>query len=364
MKILKDLFMKILKSQIENAITVVSKAIGREEQNMTISSDGQTIYFEKTDNKTFAKAILSEKCPPFNMVVDSFKMLSLIKSTLSEEIEIDIKEKHLVLKIDKSKLRINAIEKEYPLFSYPQDENLEKILTIKGGEIKSAIKMALNYVAGPTEVRYYLIGCLFTKSEKGFLKIVATNGHFLTEIETSVVIDNWQSDIIIPTAVLKALLSILKEDDEVQILLDKITKGLFFKTNALEVKTPVVDGKYPDYKRAIPDCDQELLVSKSDLLLSFSRMDLLTDDKKIATVIKFENDKVELEKLLNGLVSTDTFQGEGEMKKVRMAINAALVLDAIKDIKQEKFFMATKFKESPLVLKGDNFISVIMGMRE
>lgn len=364
MKILKDLIMKISKSKIEAAITVVSKAIGREEQNMTISSDGQTIQFEKTDNKTFAKAILTEKCTPFNMVVDSFKMLSLIKSTLSEEIELDIKENHLVLKIDKSKLRINAIEKEYPLFSYPQDKNLENVLTIKGGEIKNAIKMALNFAAGPTEVRYYLIGCLFTKNKNGFLEIVATNGHFLTAVETTVVIDNWQSDIIIPSAVLKALLSILKDDDEVQILVDKVTKGLFFKTNTLEVKTPVVEGKYPDYKRVIPVCDQQMLVSKSDLMVSFSRMDLLTDEKKTATIIKFENDKVELEKLLNGLVSTDTFQGEGQIDKVRIPINATLVLDAIKDVKQEKLYMATKGKESPLVLKGDNFISVIMGMRE
>lgn len=361
--------MKFTKSNLEKIINHLSKAIGRDEKNMTIIGHGDFVQFEKTDNSAFASANLQLKSIPFKMVVDSSRILNIVKTSVNDEIEFKIKEDHLLLLIDKSKIKINQVEKEYPLFndhvSSFEDGNSKTF--VKGSEIKSALKLALNYVAPATEIRQYLTGVLFTQSD-GIFTLVATNGVMMTAIQIpSIKCDNW-SDVIVPSGVIKALISILADDDEVEICWDPKLKNIRFKTGIFDFVTPSIELRFPDWKKIYPDeqvVSPTFSVEKNNIYRAFNRMALLNPNHN--TNLIYSNNLLFVKTLVEGLVSYDEieFNATNAENSVELLIKSHIVLMAVEQITESSFELKIMADSngSKILFVGTNFKSIVMGMK-
>lgn len=96
------------------------------------------------------------------------------------------------------------------------------------------------------ETRYYLNGIYFHDS-----KMVATNGHILKAIDTSV---PFPANMILPRRAVSYLTALLREKTHVETVdLQAHVKGFKFTVGDTVLKSKLVDGTFPVYTKVIPE---------------------------------------------------------------------------------------------------------------
>ena len=220
------------------------------------------------------------------------------------------------------------------------------------------------------DVRYYLNG-LFVKIDSNNLIAVATDGHRLAINTEKIKLDDIQEkeimEFIIPR---KAVLEIVKLCDysDKNITLSLYQQHLKFEANSLQIVTKLIDGKYPDYKKVIPEQTlTSVEVNRQDLLSCLQRVSILTADK-------YRGIKIHVDKNRIILHSTNTEQEEAEEQvlcsdstlNLKMGFNVTYLIDVLSNIKSETIeLLLSDPQSSALVLDKNqkNFKYVVMPMR-
>ncbi len=155
--------------------------------------------------------------------------------------------------------------------------------------------LAAAIISAPkSDVRYYLNGLLLEVNYDGFVIVVGTDGHRMTVCLSATTGDtNEPFNIIVPHEVISNVLKVNKSS-HVTLVIDGDSHtlgGLPF--------TPV-DGKYPDWRRTIPNDD-----AQAPLVLSFNPSYMLDAHKSTAAY-----DEKTLAKLLNSSLFSQTYYGD------------------------------------------------------
>ena len=101
------------------------------------------------------------------------------------------------------------------------------------------------------DIRYYLNGLLMVV-EDGSLKLVATDGHRLAYAALKLGAQLPRQEVIVPRKTVLELGKLLADSDEpVKIELGATQAAFSFGT--VELVSKLIDGKFPDYTRVIPD---------------------------------------------------------------------------------------------------------------
>lgn len=117
-----------------------------------------------------------------------------------------------------------------------------------------------------TRTRLYLCGTYWALRDDGMLDLVATDGVRLSLLSAAV--SSWQiPSIIVPP------LALPKWEGEVFVSASQ--NFVRFTRGRDIVATKLVDGSFPDYRRAIPDNPVKLLFDRKELNASLSRMALV-----------------------------------------------------------------------------------------
>ncbi|MFO8003080.1 DNA polymerase III subunit beta [Thioalkalivibrio sp.] len=129
------------------------------------------------------------------------------------------------------------------------------------------------------DVRYYLQGLLLV-AQGVTLRSVATDGHRLAlteaDLETPLATDQ---ECIIPRKTIQELRRNLL-DDETPVQLGFAPGQVAFDFGAARLTSKVIDGRFPDYERVIPeDQPASLLVEREDLRQALNRVAIVTNDK-------------------------------------------------------------------------------------
>lgn len=112
--------------------------------------------------------------------------------------------------------------------------------------------------AAKNDVRYFLNGILIDQRETGETVIVATDGHRMNHLKLITPLDLPYGQYILPREfiemVLKSLSVKVKDDYSLEFEADE--HGNFtISGNGGRWETRVIEGRYPDYQRVIPDYD-------------------------------------------------------------------------------------------------------------
>ncbi len=129
------------------------------------------------------------------------------------------------------------------------------------------------------DVRYYLNG-LYMSLANGMLVIVATDGHRLHKMETNADIEA-EVSVILPRKGVLLLLSLLK-DWEGDVKMEICDNHLLVRIGEIMFSTKLVDGRYPDYRRVIPNkSDEEFIVklNKNEFKAVLARTMILSNEK-------------------------------------------------------------------------------------
>jgi DNA polymerase-3 subunit beta len=186
-------------------------------------------------------------------------------------------EQQIRIQSGKSRFNLQTLPaRDFPKLQIPDGEGLT--FSLPQGQVKRLLASA-QYAMAVQDIRYYLNGMLLSVQGKR-LTVAATDGHRLAVDAIDLVDAAEQSvEVILPRKTVVELGKLLGDDDEpvhVQINQSQVV----FRRPNFELRSKVVDGKFPDWQRVIPvGHDKIFVISRQRLSQSLIRAAILTNDK-------------------------------------------------------------------------------------
>lgn len=277
-----------------------------------------------------------------------------------------------------NKVNISSGKSRFVLSTLPAENfpNLDPIGTSSNFTIKSSVlKNCLEnteFCMASKDVRYYLNGLLFELSD-GTLKTVATDGHRLAFYETDS-IDNLNDipdgaklQFLIPRKTILELLKILGESEQ-EVKINVTPNFVKFNFENSEFSTKLIDSKFPEYRRVIPNnTNLSVAVNRLELKESLTRAAVLSTEKfkairlefsknhLLATIHNPEHEEAEEEIIIN-------YNGED----FSIGFNINYLVDVLSRVKDDEIiFNFTETYNSCLLFgnSNENPVYVVMPMR-
>lgn len=218
------------------------------------------------------------------VTVAARKFLDICRA-LPEGASLDISDNNgkVVLKAGKSRFSLSTL----PVDEFPQIQKINSNISISmlAFDLKSLIDKT-HFAMAQQDVRYYLNGVLFEITESR-LRAVATDGHRLSICDCSITSNsaNVIQAIIPRKGVLELQRLITNPDGTIALSISENHMRAEFE--GITYTTKLVDGKFPDYDRVIPQNTTKKVVADRVLLKeSLYRASILSNEKYRGVRIK------------------------------------------------------------------------------
>lgn len=211
------------------------------------------------------------------LTVGARKLQDILRS-LPEgaNISLQLDDKRLTVKAGKSRFALQTLPAaDYPRMAQAEGEPLKLALTQK--RFKRLLGF-VQYAMAQQDIRYYLNGLLLVVAGDE-LRVVATDGHRLAYASEPIAENLVRTEAILPRKTVLELARQLADSDEpLEIQLGG--NQVVFRFGSVELVSKLIDGKFPDYERVIPQNHQKLLtIPRLTLLQSLERVAILTNEK-------------------------------------------------------------------------------------
>ncbi|TJZ70093.1 DNA polymerase III subunit beta [Chitiniphilus eburneus] len=335
--------------------------------NVLIQKTGDMLAFTGTDLEIQIASTQVEGFSgnDFALTVSAKKLSDILRAIPDKSVvTFEENESRLTVKAGKSRFVLQTLPSaDFPTLSV--DTNLRATVRMPQGQLK-ALLGRVQYAMAHQDIRYYLNG-LFLVTEGNHLKLVATDGHRLAyasaELETS--FD--KNEVILPRKTILELYKLLQEvDDEVTI--DIAGNQVKFSFGNVVIHSKVVDGKFPDYNRVIPQNNDKLLTIERPLLLAALQRAAILSNEKFRGVRLVLTDGVL--KILCNNNEQEEAQEEVEVDytgaPLDIGFNIQYLLDVLTNLSVEQLnFTFGDVNSSVLVTIADNehFKYIVMPMR-
>ena len=277
---------------------------------------------------------------------------------------------------NENKLNISAENSKFNLLCLPVDnfpslnENFQTDGTSINGEKFLTLLNKTKISMSNDETRHYLNGIYIhiTESEKtSYLTGVATDSHRLSSSSITLdKIDNFKP-FILPKKAVFQLCNLLQENKE-NILLNSSETKIQFKIGKSKIIAKVIDGKFPDYKKVVPQKNNKTLeVDTKDFIHSVERVITVSIDRKEGVKIALKKGEIEL--FVN---SSSSGEGKENLKAnynsedLTVGFNSRYLLDIASEIQDKKLIMNLNDSVSPVLIQDNsdkNSYFVIMPMK-
>ncbi len=166
-----------------------------------------------------------------------------------------------------------------PASDFPniEDWQSEVEISLTQSELRGLIEKTQFSMANQ-DVRYYLNGMLF-EIDGTTLRSVATDGHRMAVSQTALGADFANKQIILPRKGVLELVKLLDAPEQ-PVVLQIGSSNLRAEVNNFIFTSKLVDGRFPDYRRVMPQSTNKVLLANCDELRQcFSRAAILSNEK-------------------------------------------------------------------------------------
>jgi DNA polymerase III subunit beta len=292
------------------------------------------------------------------------KLLDICRALPQESnLQFEVKNDRVLIKSGKSRFTLATL----PAPEYPVIEITENIATFKIKQ-KALDQLLSNtqFAMAQQDVRYYLNGLLLEiYSDK--LRAVATDGHRLaldeTEINTSL---DELIQIIVPRKGITELTRLLQDDSEIEIQVS--ANHIRIKNTNTCFTSKLIDGRFPDYKRVIPELSETpVFADREELKNSLTRASILSNEKyRGVRIMLAANSLRALAHNPEQEEAEEELEVQYEGAEIEIGFNVSYLLDTLSIIKSSKVKLSVlDANSSCLVLPEDesNCQYVVMPMR-
>lgn len=309
----------------------------------------------------------------FATTVGARKLIDILRTMPADQaVSIEAQQSKLILKGGKSRFTLQTLPAEDfplvqeapnfgPVFKVPQ-KTLKRLLD------QVAFAMAVH------DIRYYLNGILFT-AEGDRLALVATDGHRLAYARAKLDVQVPKQEVILPRKTVVELQRLLLDagapegQAEPMIQMQFADNQAKFSFNAMEFVTKLVEGKFPDYNRVIPQNHQNhVTLGRAPLLAALQRTAILTSEK-------FKGVRMDFDKGTLRITSNNAEQEEASDEldidytgeAIEIGFNVTYLIDALNTLGQQELINVSlqDANSSALITipADEDFKYVVMPMR-
>jgi DNA polymerase-3 subunit beta len=280
------------------------------------------------------------------------------------ELQLESNGDRATLKSGRSRYQLACLKAdEYPAMGQVKGG---KALTLKRGQLKTLIERT-QFAMAQQDVRYYLNGMLL-EIKPGLVRSVATDGHrlALSEIRLETGFEQPEQIIVPRKAVVELLRQLDSGDSEVQL---HVAPGqLQVDLDVVRLTTKLIDGRFPDYERVIPESGDKTVQANRELTRrALGRTAILSNEKFRGVRLQLEEGKLVLQTHNpENEEAEDSLDVSYSGDALEIGFNVNYLLDALGALTSEEFIMELKNADSSgLIYAVDDPSSkyVVMPMR-
>ena len=266
----------------------------------------------------------------------------------------------ITMEIGNERVNISSGRSRFSLLSLPAQE----FPLVEPGETDIRFKLPQNlfkslldrtaFAMARQDVRYYLNGVML-EVQKDRLRSVATDCHRLALCDVAIAVPaEEKKQLIIPRKGVHELARLVGESEkEMEIVMSKNHVRVIL--DELIFTSKLIDGKYPDYDKVIPEISETPVLAQRELLkVNLSLASILSSEKYRGVKLSLEQDK------LRSLVhNPEQEQAEDEIdveysgKNFEVGFNVSYLLDAVSAIQTDKVRLSVSSPKSGCLLLPD-----------
>lgn len=336
--------------------------------NILLRKEGQSVAFIASDIEVqiTAHADIGVDEGVQSTTVAARKLLDILRALPeTNEIKLGLDKAKLSIQSGKSRFALQTMDAtDFPAVELPAQWDVSFSITQKS--LKHLFNM-VHFAMAQQDIRYYLNGLLFV-FEPGFVRAVATDGHRLAHSGAPVEGISNRHDVIVPRKTVMEMQRLLGETDDV-VQIDVASGQIRFRFDQVELISKLVEGKFPDFTRVIPNnYTRHFSVKRETLQGCLQRAAILTTDK-------LKGVRIQLDQHLMKISSTNAEQEEAREEididyahePLDVGFNVSYLLDVLGNLKTEtiQWSVQPDVNASALITAPDDdqFKYVVMPMR-
>jgi DNA polymerase-3 subunit beta len=245
-------------------------------------------------------------------------------------LEISVDKERALIRSGKSRFVLATL----PASEFPAVDEIRPVLSfsMEQSKLKRLIERT-QFAMAHQDVRYYLNGLLLEVSN-GELRAVATDGHRLAYCQQASPIEvDENQQVIVPRKGVMELQKLL-EDSEQTVEIEIGPNHMRMSAADLRFTSKLIDGRFPDYQRVIPqNTDKVVVANREDLRQAVLRTSILTNEK-------YRSIRLQLEPNVLRVLAHNPEQEEAEEEvgvdysgaSLEIGFNSTYVLDALQAV--------------------------------
>jgi DNA polymerase-3 subunit beta len=279
----------IISIQREKLINPLKQMIGVSEKKQTMPILGNILLRGEGDSLLLVASDLEVEVSitiPYKMegsvdtTLPARKFLDILKSLPgSDLVNIEVGEAKATIKSGRSKFTLATIPGSD--FPYKEEANEFKF-KVSAVDLDNLIGQT-GFSMATQDARHFLNG-MFLEVLKEKLTVVATDGHRLSmsSAQTENPTDEPVSCIIPRKCIteIKRILTTFRDNKENLVEFTVTSREIVIKIGEFTVKSKLIEGNYPDYKKVFPESlPHKLTTDKQDLKSALQRMSILSNEQ-------------------------------------------------------------------------------------
>ena len=297
-----------------------------------------------------------------SITVPARLMQDFVNSLPSAVISLDLDEYRLNIATDQYQSVINGVSaEEFPVM--PAIEG-GKPWTVPGPQLKKSLQQVV-MAASTDEARPVLTGILLHTNE-GKLYMAATDSYRLAEKQLGPNTEN--ISLLVPVSAMQDLLRIVS-DFEGDVTISNDEQQILFQVGDVELVARLIEGKYPDYRKLIPQSFTTTATLKRADLLNVTKVSSLFARESAGSItinVDEATQNISIRSVASQL-GENTAKADAKITGVGViTINSRYLLDALHALNGDDVLFAFNGKLEPTVIRdpaADDYTHIIMPLK-
>jgi DNA polymerase-3 subunit beta len=250
--------------------------------NALLEADGKSLSLVATDLEVSLKQTVDAKVKtPGTAAVSARTLFEIVRESTTDTVRLrSLENQWLRVSYGKSEFKLMGIDPaEYPGMPKPGSDGADPTsIDLAPGDFTDMIRKTV-FSVSTDDTRSNLAGIFLTKGEKkGTLRMVATDGHRLAMIDRPVS-TSLPEGVILPRKGLAEVGKLLgEESDKVTLSISSSEASVTVGDTLLSMR--LVEGKFPDYKKVVPEEVTKIVKADRDALLhTLKRISILSSER-------------------------------------------------------------------------------------
>jgi DNA polymerase III subunit beta len=293
--------------------------------------------------------------------VNAKKLLSIIK-TLPKTLAVSFEliDNELIITSGRGRYALVTL----PAEDYPALDKAEfsSEFAICESELH-ALLSSVSYAMANQDVRYYLNGAYMEASD-GLLTVVATDGHRLS-VNSATGHSELLDGVVIPNKTVQEITKLQDAKSGSDITVKLSRNHIQINKDSFTLTSKLIDGKYPNYKAALPSqVAHEVKVNRSDLLGAINGVITLSNEKFRGGRFKFNTGELKIsannpDREEAEIIIDCNYQGD----EFEIGFNLNYVKDALSSSDEEVMISLQTPSSSAMITDSGSATHILMPVR-